>query len=325
MKPYLPPSDARALPVVHASHRAEPDPEQRWMIEPLWGRSAVGVIGAHPKANKSYLALDMALSVASSTPSLDTFAVRDPGPALIYMAEDSEELIKQRLLGLCRHRGLELGAIPLYVITAASLRLDVETDRDRLDNTVTSYAPRLLVLDPLVRMHALNENDAGEISGLLGYLRALQRTHDMAVLLVHHTRKNGSASPHQAGQNLRGSSDVHAWSDSSLYLRRRSALLTLLCEHRAAPAPDPLTLALVSRPENDDTHLEVVADDASADNEQRALEQRLLALLHDAPKSRAQLRRTLHIRNERLGHLLDRLASQGRILHADGTWSVPFP
>jgi RHS repeat-associated protein len=234
------------LPVVHAAHLAAPRPAERWMIESLWLRAAVGIIGGAPKTNKTYLALDLALSVASGTPALGAFAVSDPGQVLIYMAEDGQEAIKERLLGLCQHRALELASLPLHVITATTLRLDCASDRFRLENTMGMYHPRLLVLDPLVRLHAINENDAGEISRLLAYLRALQRSHNASIVLVHHTRKNGSGAT-RAGQTLRGSGDLHAWSDSSLYLRNAGEQLALLAEHRSAPAPEPLALALVSR------------------------------------------------------------------------------
>lgn len=316
-------AQAHTLPVVQAAHLDEPDPEHRWMIESLWARAAVGLVGGAPKTNKTYLALDIALSVASSTPCLGTFAVRDPGPALIYMAEDSQSVIKERLLALCRHRQLDLRAVPLHVITAPTVRLDLDADQYRLDTTVGLYRPRLLVLDPLVRMHALNENDAHDISALLAYLRALQRSHDLAVLLVHHTRKNDTSSA-QAGHNLRGSGDLYAWADCCLSLRRRTdARLTLTPEHRASASPNPIALTLVCA--EDDTHLEVVDDTAATDTEQHRLEQLLLAALGDGPKSRAQLRHTLHIRNETLGHLLNHLAAQGRIVHHAGLWRVPFP
>lgn len=313
------------LPVVHAAHLAEPHPEARWLIESLWLRSAVGIIGGAPKTNKTYLALDLALSVASGTPALGGFAVSDPGQVLIYMAEDAEAAIKERLVGLCHHRQLDLASLPLHVITAATLRLDSESDRFRLENTMALYRPRLLILDPLVRLHAINENDAGEISRLLAYLRALQRSHDAAIVLVHHTRKNGSAAT-RAGQTLRGSGDLHAWSDSSLYLKSAGAELTLVAEHRSAPAPEPLALALAScGAEQRDAHLEIVDRPTRADAEQRRLEDLILARLAEKPMSRAELRRALEIRNERLGHFLERLAAEGRIVHSAGLWRVPFP
>jgi hypothetical protein len=211
------------------------------------------------------------------------------------------------------------------VITATTLRLDSDSDRCRLENTMAMYHPRLLVLDPLVRLHAINENDAGEISRLLAYLRALQRAHDAAIVLVHHTRKNGSGSI-RAGQTLRGSGDLHAWSDSSLYLKSTAEQLTLSAEHRSAPAPEPLVLALVSSgTDKRDAHLEIVERRTCADAEQRRLEVLILARLADKPCSRSELRCALQIRNERLGHLLERLAAEGRIIHSAGLWRVPFP
>jgi hypothetical protein len=39
------------------------------------------------------------------------------------------------------------------------------------------------VLDPLVRLHAIDENIAAEVAPLLGYLRSLQRHHRTAVAL----------------------------------------------------------------------------------------------------------------------------------------------
>jgi hypothetical protein len=241
---------------------------------------------------------------------------------LIYLAEDGEATIKERLLALCRHRSLDLQSLPLYVITAPRLRLDLDTDRYRLDNTAAAVRPILLVLDPLVRLHARNENNAGEISALRAYLRELQRSHYAAVLLVHHTRKNPSG---PGGQNLRGSSDLHAWSDSSLYLSQRHKRLTLTPEHRSAPSPEPLSLALLCGDGPiGDPHLAIVHDTAP-DGVEHPLEQKLFALLRSSAMSRAQLRSTLQLRNERLGHLLDRLAAKGLIVYKNQLWQVPFP
>ena len=54
--------------------------------------------------------------------------------------------------------------------------------------------PRLLILDPLIRLHRLEENAAPQIAALLSYLRELQREFHLAVLLVHHARKDSHSS-----------------------------------------------------------------------------------------------------------------------------------
>src|SRR5207237_9332994 len=88
----------------------------------------------------------------------------------------------------------------------------------RLAETVRRLSPRLLVLDPFVRLHQVNENQAGEVSTILGYLRALQRTYNLAVIVTHHARKNGSAT---GGLSLRGSGDFFAWAATAASVRRR--------------------------------------------------------------------------------------------------------
>jgi hypothetical protein len=319
--------DADALPVVRASDLEDGDVRARWLVDPLWARAAVGVLGGAPKCCKSWLALDLAVSVASGSPCLGAFAVDDPGAVLIYMAEDAAPVVKARLEGICHARGLDLADVPLHVITAPSLRLDRGRDQARLREAVRRCAPRLLVLDPFVRLHRIDENDAGEVSALLGYLRTLQRQLDLAILVVHHARKNGGSGG-QAGLALRGSGDFHAWGDSNLYVRRQKDAIVLTIEHRAAHAPDPLQLRLVADGAN--AHLAifdaVVGADAN-DAPSRDLDRLLVDKLARAPAplSRAELRAELRVRNERLGDTLLRLTASGAIVRDGDRWRVPVP
>jgi hypothetical protein len=130
----------------------------------------------------------------------------------------------------------------VQVITAPTFRLDTPTDRLRLTDTVQQLRPLLLILDPLIRLHRVDENDATQIAALLSFLRELQRQFQLAVMLVHHARKDSNAS--RPGQALRGSSELHGWGDSNLYMRRQGAQLTLSTEHRAAPGQDHIPLQL---------------------------------------------------------------------------------
>jgi AAA domain len=308
-----------ALPVVRAADLHEPDPERAWLVADLWARAGVGIIGGAPKCCKSWLALDLALSVASGTPCLGRFAVVGSQSVLLYMAEDAASVVKARLAGICRHRQLDLAALPIDVITAASLRLDLERDQHRLAETVRRHAPRLLVLDPFVRLHRIDENHAGDVSALLAYLRTLQREYDLAVVVVHHARKN--AAPGAApGQGLRGSGDFHAWGDSNLYLRRLRGELALTIEHRAAAAPAPRTLALVTSPP-DQTHLEIQEAVRTSDQGLDLDAAVLRALDQAGPMTRESLRAALRVRNQRLSASLQRLADGGHLLRHGHRWA----
>lgn len=306
-----------ALPVVRVDQIAREENAPRWLVEPLWGESSVGVIGGAPKCAKTWLGLDLALSVATGTACLGRYAVARPGPVLVYLAEDALTVVRERVEGMARHRGLKLAGVEIHVITVPSLRLDREPHRQRLLETARRLRPRLLLLDPLVRLHGIDENSATEVAGLLAYFRLLQRQLDLSVILVHHTRKN-AAGGMAAGQGLRGSSDLHAFGDSNLYLRRVQQRLVLSTEHRAAPASPPVHLELVSDPA-ETTHLEVVRE--HRDEPRHTLADQVLALLPDGTTlTRGKLRAALAIQNQRLGPVLDALEKAGRICHTSAGW-----
>ena len=308
------------LPVMRASELSEQAAESRWLIRSLWARSGVGILGGAPKCCKSWLGLDIAVSVASETPCLGYFDVADPGGALVYMAEDALATVKDRILGICRHRGLDLQTLPLDVITAPSLRLDLERDQERLVEAVHRLKPRLLLLDPFVRLHRIDENNSGDVSQLLGYLRELQRRYDLAIVVTHHARKNGPAGA-QAGQGLRGSGDLHAWGDSNLYLRRTRDTLTLTVEHRAASSLDPFKICLVVE-HNKDAHLEIDTDRTENHVMENDIEAAVLAALEPMPLSRTHLRSIIQIRNERLGQLLAQLTRDGQVMRYGDKWGL---
>ncbi len=125
--------------------------ERRWLVDGLWLEQAVGFVGGEPKCCKSYLALDIAVAVASGSPCLRSFAVERPGPVLCYPAEEAEAEVGRRLRGIAAAAGARFESLDIAVIDAPRLRLDAESDRRRLAGTVKAARPRLLILDPLVR------------------------------------------------------------------------------------------------------------------------------------------------------------------------------
>jgi RecA-family ATPase len=310
------------FPVAPAHRLAERAEEQRWLVTGLWSEEAVGIIGGEPKCCKSFLALDLAVSVAAGTPCLRRFAVPNPGRVLLYAAEDAPHVVRRRLDGICAAAGFDLAELDVQVITASSLRLDLDADRNSLDETIVRLKPRLLILDPFVRLHRIDENVSGEVAPLLAYLRELQRRHGLAVIVVHHARKG--AGNIRAGQALRGSSEFHAWGDSNLYLRREPVLakagdddrITLSVEHRAAPAMPALALQLAQRA--DALALEVVQSKSQPQPaaEPSSIDDRITAALLDAaqPLPFADLRAICRVRTATLYERLAAMMATGRII-----------
>jgi hypothetical protein len=302
---------------VRRACRLEAQPEEhRWLVEGLWAAEAVGVLGGEPKCCKSFCALDVAVSVASGAACLGQFRAAQTGRVLLYAAEDPQHVVRERLAGICGARCVDFEALDVMVITAPTVRIDLDGDREYLASTVEAVKPKLLVLDPFVRLHRCNENDVQEVAPMLSYLRNLQRRFHCAVLLVHHARKGGHA---RGGQALRGSSELHAIGDSNLYLRRSGERLLLSIEHRAAPSVDDIPVGL--RDDDGGLCLRTLDDDEEitetppSGDGHADLDNRILAALSTAePLTPRQLRSACRVRMARIYDALQRLGAARRIL-----------
>lgn len=325
-----------SLPVKRACDLADSTAKPKWLIEGLWADQAVGILGGEPKCCKTFLALDMAVSVASGTACLRRFQSFRTAPVLLFPAEDAFSVVRQRLDGICAAAHTHLDHLPLYVITAPRLLLDLPQDQEQLRQTVARIKPALLILDPFIRLHQSDENASKEVAPLLGYLRQLQRELSVAVLLVHHVRKgSGTTRP---GQALRGSSDLHGWGDSNLYLRRNDSHLLLSVEHRAAPCRDniPIELrqsgpALALTVKTDQHPTTTSARKASARKDPPLRVCQAMARLK-GPVPVRQLRKLCRMKTATLCETLAILKAQGSVIHGPNGYSltqakttVPFP
>ena len=289
-------------------------PERQWLVDSLWGRQAVGIIGGEPKCGKSFLALDLAVSVAAGVPCLRRFPAVQPGPVLMFAAEDAGHIVRRRLQGIAAAAGADFETLDIAVIDVPVLRLDHRNDRQRLLETLARHRPRLLVLDPLVRLHGVDENAVAEIAPILGFLRDIQRRFAAAVLLVHHARKSGASRP---GQALRGSSEMHAWGDSNLYLGRRGRQIVLTVEHRAAPGLADIGIDLADDGTGPALRLRPAGPDDAAP-EPGTPEQRIVRALAeaDAPLSQRQIRDRAATRPATVTTALRRLVDECRVERA---------
>jgi len=239
----------------HQVGDVEPCPqEQTWLIKDIWLASGVGLLGGQAKVCKTFLAAELSIAVATGQPALGCFETHLSGSVLFFGAEDSLPALRNRFDGLAKTRGCDISKLSIFLIDVPVLRLDQPQDLQRLRAAIKLCKPRLLVLDPFVRLVShVDENSAADVSAVLGELRAIQRDYDLALLLVHHARKSPASHPNQA---FRGSSDFAAWSDSNLFLSPKKNHLELSIEHRAARSPDPIALQLKHEPA---PHLVVIA------------------------------------------------------------------
>ena len=318
---------ASRLPVLRASALQSVAEQKPWLIERLWSAGAVGIVSGPPKALKTWTALEMAISVATGAPCLATFPVPRSGTVLLYAAEEPMPALHARLQALAQNRQMQLDDIDVRVIAVDSLRLDRQKDREKLTATVEFHRPMLLILDPLIRLHGLDENQSGPMAELLGYFRALQRSTGTAIAIVHHSRKNAAASA-APGQSLRGSSDLYAFVDSLVSLDRRRDQVTLSAEHRSAPGLGPMPLELVPAAEpNQCPSLRLRVDLQEEAAQHPGLSDRILQHMAEAasPITTDGLRSNLQVRKQRVVEALRGLLERRLIRRTENGYVLSHP
>ncbi len=121
---------------------------RRYLIRGIWPAGAYGVHAAEMKAQKTWNATDLAVSVASGTDWLGEFPIDAPGSVLMFAGEGGPESVVRRLRAICASRGLKAETLPIVVCTRAPHLTD-DAHMAEFTRQVQQQRPRLVVLDPL--------------------------------------------------------------------------------------------------------------------------------------------------------------------------------
>lgn len=192
----------------------------RWKVENLSPGGGIGLLAGIPGIGKTFLVLAAALSSATGGKWLGRFAC-EKGRVLLILGEEDENAVLERLdllyagLGLSRETG---DALPVEFLIQQGIQVvDAEGNLDAaFEGQVREFQPDLLIIDPLRRVHGLDENDSLAMSRLFNAFRQVTTipANTCSILLTHHLRKRNEFDGDL--DRLRGSSDIPASCDSVL-------------------------------------------------------------------------------------------------------------
>ena len=145
------------------------------------------VLAGSPKSGKSFFIYDMSIHVANGEPFLGYNVNRSS--VLYYALEDSENRLKDRLLGL-----VEEAPDNLYIATSAP------TLEDGLLGQIYSFVEnhtdtRLVIIDTLQKIRKNADMSYGNDYSELASIKTLADSLDICILVIHHTRKANDADP----------------------------------------------------------------------------------------------------------------------------------
>jgi hypothetical protein len=215
-------------------------PEPQWLVEGLIPEGGCGFISGIPKSMKSWLALDLSISLTANVEYLERMPTRVCN-VLYIQQEDPASLVLQRHIIIARTKAPQHAPGDLLTPSPGALYVVVQSGfigsdmgwQAWLDEQVLEHEIDLVVMDTLATVSGGADIDSGrEVkASLLDPIKVISRRHNCAMLFVHHNTKAGSNS--RAGQNMSGSGQIHAWADFGIYAQEkdeRSNRLTFSAE-----------------------------------------------------------------------------------------------
>jgi len=161
---------------------------RRWVVPDLITEGLI-LIAGRPKIGKGWLAMDIAVAVATGGLALGKIQV-ERGEALYLALEDSQRRVQERLRKI-----IPCGNLPeaLHIETIGSFPRLNQGGLAILGAWLKKY-PRvkLVILDTLARVkpaRGRNEDPYQHDTAVIGELQKLCFDHQIALILIHHTNK----------------------------------------------------------------------------------------------------------------------------------------
>lgn len=221
----------------------------QWLVENIWSVGACGFIAGQPKSYKTWMAMDLAFSIATGTPFLGMFRVREAGKVLYVQEEDSVGVVKVRSEKILLNRqrsivemgddggvyirppigkggkgGVELDAVDIDAYVGKGLVVSDDEWQTWLLEQIEKNGYKAVFLDPLMMIAGDVEEFKAQAmtEHVFKPLKQIARSTACAIIVIHHMKKgstdDGKGSM-RGGQRMLGSVANHAWSDDSLYVQ----------------------------------------------------------------------------------------------------------
>jgi len=198
------------------------DEPVEWLIQDVLPRKGFSALFGPPGSFKSFVALDIAHSVATGTAWMGK-EVSTPG-AVLYICGEGHGGVGARIRACRLHHKTEPGAKVYVIRHQLNLRSSKE-DIQQLHLAISNLVQREEIRFELVQVDTLarafgggNENDSSDMGAFIASLSKIQRLLDCALQIVHHVGKDIT-------KGLRGHSSLLGALDTELELQRLDSAL----------------------------------------------------------------------------------------------------
>ena len=222
----------------------------RWLLDKLFVHGGVNLLAGEVSSGKTFLALDLALAVATNSRAWDGRSVTN-GNVLYYCLDSSPRTMQDRILAMCA--GRKINPPENLHIDFSPFNLSIPSTLAKLQTTFKRTQPALVIYDVLARyIPGVDENTVADIGPVMTGMRTLANQSGCSILLLHHFNKGLGYSPNAGyGVRVRGSTDIMAAVDTAVTVTvsgaRAEPRRTLTPEkNREMPEEPPMDFRILS-------------------------------------------------------------------------------
>jgi predicted ATP-dependent serine protease len=196
----------------------EPEEQVDWLVDKMLPAGGFALLVAKPKAGKSTLARNLALTASQGR---DFFGkATQQGPVIYLALEEKRSEVKKHFKDMGA-----TGEEEIYIF-AASAPVDA---LQQIRAVTEEKKPVLIVIDPLFKLTRVKDgNDYAQVTAALEPLLVLARETGAHVLCVHHAGKG----KREGGDSILGSTAIFAAVDTALLMKRTERYRTISSQQR---------------------------------------------------------------------------------------------
>lgn len=207
-----------------------------WLVDDWLPDASITFLVSPPESYKTWLLLDLAVSVSAGVPFLGRYRVNNPGPTMIIQQEDSHAGLTDRLALIVEQKTSSLEDIdgdewripvmpdlPIYVHPSRMLRFDDERVLGEMEKQIEAIRPRVVLIDPLYSTTSSVDGYMADLANQMMVLKTWRDRYGCSFLIAHHSRKNIDPDS-TAREDSWGSQFLNAFLEAGWQIRRNPRL-----------------------------------------------------------------------------------------------------
>lgn len=197
-------------------------PPPTWLVDGTLPTGALVGLYGPPASTKSFIAIDLAMCVATGIPWHGREVQRG---YVLYVAAEGGPGISKRVRAWLTHHGLQPHDVEIAWLIESMMMYggsaDLETVRRRLDLEI-DRSPCLIIVDTLARCFDGDENQQEDMGRFVAGIDHLRQEYDATVVAVHHTRLDGDRE--------RGNTAFRGAADTMVSVKREQHHIEMACD-----------------------------------------------------------------------------------------------